>query len=525
MRPDTPWIVFGHHLDQTGQELPVGLPLPDLQGHTAVVGTTGSGKSTLLRNLALQAFDLGATVVVIEPHGDLILDPQEGVLAALPHHVLDRVTLIDLNSPWPPQLNLTTAGLWAGRSVAVATAMRCIRVGEEAHWYGAVRMREILEHTLHLLLATHGTGASLVQVQRFLTDGIFCRHLLQESPPAVMESRDYWERLLELVQQQVKKGRGEELLEVPQRRVGSFLRDERLRHTLALPALWPPRELHLAQLLDRPEARLILVPLQATELGEEAKRVFGTLFMQLVTNTFLARARQAQAERRQTVVIMDEFADLAGGELGVLVKLLLAQARKFGASIVLATQALHQLPREVQAEVHSNTNIKVVLRVASWDDARIAAESLGSDQLNATDVQHIEAYHGYGRVLVQGAPQPPFYFQALPPLHLPASLIERFFMVPPPLDETTTLTRLQALHELAGHDPEAAIAQVVVLSDREFQALVETQAAAGEQISRILLAHPELEPNSVRRARQISQARYGLPWWFYEAQYRRIRFA
>jgi ABC-type uncharacterized transport system ATPase component len=44
----------------------IGLPLTGLKVHTSVVGTTGSGKSTFLRNLALQAFLHGASVIIIE---------------------------------------------------------------------------------------------------------------------------------------------------------------------------------------------------------------------------------------------------------------------------------------------------------------------------------------------------------------------------------------------------------------------------------------------------------------------------
>lgn len=167
-----PWVILGEYADDWGHRVPVGLPL---------------------RDLALQAFALGSTVV-IEPHGDLILDPQEGILAALPPEALGRVVVVDLTSPWPPQVNLAAAGLAAGRSVAVDTAMRCIHVVEGASWNSAVRMREILEHTLHLLLAVYGHQASLAHLQRFLTDAPFRRAVLSRAGDDVGESRAYWQQ-------------------------------------------------------------------------------------------------------------------------------------------------------------------------------------------------------------------------------------------------------------------------------------------------------------------------------------------
>ena len=511
LRMGEPWLVLGEHADEWGTLVRVGLPMPDLRVHASVLGTTGSGKSTFLRNLALQSFLLGATTVVIEPHGDLILHPEEGILAALPSSLLDRVVVFDLNSAWPPQVNLVSAGRVAGDSVAVDVAMRCIRVVEEASWTVAVQMREILEHALYVLLDVYGLQASMVHLMRFLTDAPNRDRALAKASESVVESREYWRRLLE----RMEGGGGRRVdLDVPIRRVGKFLRDQRFRHSLALPALG--RELEVGRLLDAPEPHLILVPLRSSELGEEAKRVFGTLFMQKLTSAFLARK---PSSRRQAVVIIDEFADLAGGEVGELTKQLLAQARKFGASVVLATQSIYQLPNDVKQEVKSNANIKVVLMTSGPDDAREAIKNLASDQLSDVDMMAIERFHGYARVMVHGERQPPFYFKTLAPLW-PA---ERNARYQAPRDEVE-FPELRSLHDLARLDSGAAIGKLTSMADEEFRRTVEQQKQDGEQLAAALLADPGLEPDPVRRALRISRTRYGLPWWFYEAYYRRLRF-
>jgi len=275
----------------------------------------------------------------------------------------------------------------------------------------------------------------------------------------------------------------------------------------------------IAPLLDSALPRMILVPLQAATLGEEAKRVFGTLFMQMCVHAFLARTAD---ERRQTLIIIDEFADLAGGAIGELVKILLAQARKFGASVVLATQSIYQLPPDVKLEVRSNTNIKIILRIAGRDDAKEAALNLGDDRLSESDLMNIERFHGYAKVMVRGSPQPPFYFASLPPVFLGdgASTVSApggGENLSDPPDE------LQAIHRLARENPEQAIIRLAQMPDREFAAVVGAQIAFGQQRARMLLTDPGLEPDQVRRALKISRSRYGLPWWFYEAAYRRIR--
>lgn len=526
-----PWIVWGHHLDAYGEETAVGQPLADLKTHVSITGTTGSGKSTALRNLALQVADLGGTVIVIEPHGDLILHPEEGILAALTDEQLRRTTVVDLAAPWPPQINLAAAGLKAGRSVAVKTAMQCIRVMDDASWSGAIQMRQIMENALALLLATEGDEASLLGLQKFLTSKPYRTQVLARVGQDALEAYDFWDRTLK--EWETRKGGGSEIVAVPLRRVGQFLQDERFRRSLSLPALAPELELDIGRLMDDRDARIILVPLQAPKLGEQAKRVFGTLFMQDVTNTFLARSSADQTARRQTLVIIDEFADMAGGDVGELVKVLLAQARKFGASVVLGTQFLSQLPREVQDEVNGNCNNKVVLLAAGQKDAKAAVESLATDRVAPLDVLNIEKYHGYAKLRVDRAPQPPMYFRTLAPLPtLPrgsdggtesgtASKQGRV-RVPRKLEQ------LNELHRLAAADPHraaAAIEQLMRLNAYQFETLVKQQVEANHYAAHQLLAHPEMEPDPVQRALQISRAQHGLPWWFYEAQYRKIRTA
>ena len=229
-------------------------------------------------------------------------------------------------------------------------AMSCIRVMEDASWEGAVRMREILENTLHVLLAVLGEKASMLDMQRFFTNKKFRDQVLKKTTLDVGESRDYWDRFLaELETNQMTTY--EEVMQYPLRRIGGFLRNEYLRRSLALPELSKNQALNLEKLMNADEPTMILVPLQETRVGENTKRVLGTLLMKEITNIFMARADQARTERQQTLIIIDEFADLAGGEIGQIVNKLLAQARKFGASVVLATQSLTQLPRDVQLEV------------------------------------------------------------------------------------------------------------------------------------------------------------------------------
>src|SRR6266545_2113728 len=80
---------------------PVGLAVPDARYHVHMVGSTGSGKTTLLCNMIVDAILAGRGTVVIDPHGDLVLD----ILDRLPAWVADAVVLFDPDQPNPPALN------------------------------------------------------------------------------------------------------------------------------------------------------------------------------------------------------------------------------------------------------------------------------------------------------------------------------------------------------------------------------------------------------------------------------------
>ena len=86
---------------------------------------------------------------------------------------------------------------------------------------------------------------------------------------------------------------------------------------------------------------------------------------------------------------------------------------------------------------------------------------------------------------------------------------------------------LAEVWRLVESDPKKATLAIAALSrlaDADFQAIVAAQWEQQRYEKEQLLLTPELEPNPVERALRISRAQFGLPWYFYEAQYRRLRF-
>ncbi len=516
---DRKMIILGQSVDENGGALKVGVPLLDFQTHALVFGSTGSGKSTFLRNLAVQTFGLGATTCIIEPHGDLCLD----VLAGIPQSTLDRAVYLSLDSPQPFSLPLMTVGLSAGLDVAVGAVMSVLRMAEPASWDQSARTREVLRHTIRTLLDVLGGQASLLSLDRFLTkkESRFREEILSRVSEENTRSGDYCKHEIapSLDGEKGKASLGDSIL-AAQRRLEIFITDLRFRRSLALPPLGP--RISLTDLLRG--GKLVLLPVNSSAIGEKPAALISMMFMQMVKTAFLSRTDRSQ--RQQAAIIIDEFAAMAGGDSGEvaeIVDVILREGRKFGASQILATQSVNQLSPEVKKNLQVNTNTKIVLLVSDVDDARDAANILGSDLINEVDIRNMPKFHGYVKAMVNKSPKPPTLLEMLPPMSLAETGETGYpYPEPPVLSDDWAKVRELARPAADPNRPSGAEAVVRFLRGMDELAWLRTVADAqawNQYHAALLLAEPQREPDKVERAKKISRALYGLPWWLREAHF------
>lgn len=515
-------VILGVEVDEYGQEHKVGLPLKDLTTHGFMFGTTGSGKSTALLNLALQTFDLNASTAILEPHGDLCLD----ALKAIPDSALDRVVYMAFDGPQLPSIPLMTLGLRGGVDVAVGAAMSVMRMAEPNSWDQSTRMREVLRHSCRVILDALGWQASILALDRFLTaqESQFRERILARVSDENSRSKDYCQyEIAAALDGEKKGGTGmKESVLGAQRRLEVFVTDRRFRRSLALPALGP--RINISQMLAG--NKLLLLPVNKAELGGKVSGLVSMLFMQMVQSAFLSRTDRNQ--RNQAVVIIDEFAAMAGAESGgkevaEITNVLLAEARKFGASIMLATQSAEQLGPDVRKKVAINTNLKIILLVSDPGEANQAATILGDEQINDTDIRAVPRFHGYVKAMVDKAPMPPTLLKMLPPVRFDDA--EPSYYASP--DRPDVSSEWDTVLELAkdAFNPDSPVDNVPVIQhlrkvDDDAWAQVVSDAMAWNryQAGR-LLADPNLVPDRVERAKMISRSLYGLPWWLREAHF------
>ena len=519
-----PWIVLGKQLDAAGKEWQIGMPLADLQTHASIVGATGSGKSTLLRNLNLQIAGLDASVICIEPHGDLVDD----ILSGCDDDRLGTAVVIDLNNLCPPAIPLLTVGLSMNTDVAKQMAMSVLRVADSANWETSGQMREVLRHTLAVLLDAWGEQANLVYLGRFLSgedpaDPLFREQTLSRCSIDVGDSKNFCYRVKGAIEGERGLSELKTSARTAARRVDIFLDDKRFRRSLALPQMGP--RVSLPELMNG--QHLILAPVRKSELGETNMKIFGTLLMWMTIRSLMARGDKK--DRRQVSITMDEFATMAGSEAGDLTKQGLAEARKYGASIILAMQFLAQLPDDVLKEVKTNTLTKIIMNLPDDEQARQAVSMLAHPDLTSPDIQGIEKYHFYGRIVEHKTVHPACYLKALPPIHL-IGLDEPIPVdIPPrPHYSAETIRIHQMIQEIKPdpNDPQTmgkARERHREMDEVTFKGVVSETEAANRYVGMTLLAEPGREPDKVKRAKLVSGYLFGLQWWLREAYYWRLK--
>jgi hypothetical protein len=268
-----------------------------------------------------------------------------------------------------------------------------------------VRLAEITRNGLALIMAALGQEASLVDLRRVLIDEDWRYELLDQVGLDAQEAVSFWRD-----QFPEWSGQGDAMAPV-MRRLSPILSNGIMRPMLGLPG----NTLDIGGFLD--QGMLVLVPLMAGSLQEKNKNTLGTLVMQQILTAILSRAGTAKDSRGLVGIFIDEFPDFIGST-GEAISILLAQARKFGASVILAAQSLSQLASNarVMTEVRTNCRNKVVY--ASDDrDAKLALDLLGAGQLlTPADMVSVGKYRGYVRSTVDRAPVPLAYVRFLPPV-------------------------------------------------------------------------------------------------------------
>ncbi|GAA3624620.1 hypothetical protein GCM10022419_132770 [Nonomuraea rosea] len=367
-----------------GHDRPVALRVADSFHHVHVMGPNGTGKSTFLAQMILSDVVAGRGVIVIEPKGDLIRD----LLGLIPEERADKVVLIDPDDRHPrPSLNVLGG---PDLAMGVDNLVGIFHQIYADNW--GPRTDDILRGCA-LTLARN--GGTLADIPALLSDATFRRrHTTSIGDPMLRGFWSWYSALSETAQANVT---------APiMNKLRAFLLRPFVRDVLGSTS----STFDLGDVLD---GGILLVRLPKGVLGDDSARLLGSMLLAQVWQAASRRAKIGQT-RSAAALYVDECHNFL--TLPHALSDMLAEARAFRVSLVLAHQHLGQLPRPLRQAISADARNKIYFSL-SPEDAR-EVEQHFTPFLTAHDLANFDAHQAAARLVVRSAEAPPFTLRTRP---------------------------------------------------------------------------------------------------------------
>jgi hypothetical protein len=363
----------------------------DRAQHLYIVGKTGLGKSTLLRNLILQDLYAGRGVGLLDPHGDLARE----VLDAIPKARTNEVLYFNPGDlARPVGLNLLPQVPRDQAHLVVSGVLSAFRGIWGSSW--GPRLEYILGHALAALL-DHG-NLTILALPRLLSDDAFRERVTARIRDPVV--RAFWREEYARYERRFRL----EAIAPLQNKIGRLLANAPMRNVLGQ----AKSRFDARFLMDH--GRIMIADLAKGVIGEDHARLLGALLLSQFQWAAMQRSGNPDSPRTPFYLYIDEFQSFATEALTSI----LAEARKYGLTLVLAHQYLDQLTDEIRQSVFGNAGNLISFRVGQ-SDARILEEEFGGD-VKMGNLVSLGKHEIYARLLDHGRAMEPFRGRTLPPV-------------------------------------------------------------------------------------------------------------
>lgn len=375
---------IGH--DFTTQEI-IELDLDTIRRHIYSVGKSGTGKSVLLQNMAIN---------LVSQHGIALFDPHGSTARTVADHcdpshtVYFDATNLAYSVGYNPLIGIAKDDRPTAAENILSSFAHVWNLGPQTP-----SLLYILRNVVLLLLDS--PTPSLLNINRTLTDKTYRTQLLKHcTNPAVIA---YWTGEFSNMPDRLREERIASVLN----KSGVFVSNPYLRNVLG-----QSKTLDLANLMDNGVS--FIANLSRGKLGDEPSSLLGSL----LTTGFAQAAYSREGRDEETLtdytLIVDEFQRFTSGVFAEL----LAEARKYRLSLIMAHQYLSQLSEELQDAVIGTANTTISFRIGA-KDARIISETLDVPESDLKDLPNFRAriktvdggVPGNARLLVTNPPLPP----------------------------------------------------------------------------------------------------------------------
>jgi len=338
--------------------------------HINIEGMSGMGKSTLLVNLFIEHIRQGNGGLFIDPHGDTA----DQIAKLIPKSRMRDFIWIDPDASLVPPFNPlhfnSPEELELGKESLFTTfkSLAGSAWGDESARVIINAIDAVCEYYDH---------PTPVHIFRFMADDKFREKILAatENPLLQMFKEQYDEKLRD--SEQMSK------FSPPINKVGKLLRPP------IIPIIGQPKSLDFLEIMNT--KKIVVCRFSKGRLGEEIAQILGSLIVSMVSISALKREKQKS--RPPFMLVADEVHNfIHGGRFGTL----LAESRKYGITLVLASQGMYQLP--FAKDVFSNCPTQITFNV-SGEDAKAIQENWNEEQIQATHITSLPRYEFYCRTI------------------------------------------------------------------------------------------------------------------------------
>lgn len=368
--------------------------------HFYVIGQTGTGKSTILDNMIIQDIQNGEGACFIDPHGSDV----QTILANIPPERMEDVIYFDpANTERPMALNMLEYDTnFPEQKTFVVNELFSIfqkLYGESNPESMGPMFEQYFRNATMLVIEDPESGSTLLDVSRVLVDKEFRDMKLSKCKnPVVINA---WKENLE-------KAGGEAALAnvVPYitSKFDVFLANDIMRPVIAQ----EKSSFNFRKIMD--EKKILLVNLSKGRLGDINSNLIGLILVGKILMAALSRVDSFGKDMPPFYLYIDEFQNVTTPSISAI----LSEARKYGLSLNIAHQFIDQLSDKIRESVFGNVGTICSYRVGSKDAEFL--ESQFSPVFEAKDIQNIDNFNAYIKMLANGVPIKPFSMRALEPL-------------------------------------------------------------------------------------------------------------
>jgi len=391
-------LILGKNVYRS-QERIVSISQDDRRRHFYIIGQTGTGKSVLIQEMIRQDIQSGQGVVLIDPHGDLA----ERVLGFVPEQRIKDViyfnpsdferplglNMLEYDSKYPESKTFVVNEL-----LEIFEKLYNLKV----HGFGGPIFEQYMRNSLLLVMEDPESGNTLIEVPRVLSDTNFRKYKLSKCQNIVVKR--FWEL-------EAEKAGGEAALAnmVPYitSKMNVFIANDLMRPIISQ----QKSSIDFREIMDK--SKILIVNLCKGKLGDINSYLLGMIIVGKILIAALSRADLPEKERKDFFLYIDEFHNVTTKTISTV----LAEARKYRLSMILAHQYIGQLDEDTQKAIFGNVGSILTFRVGP-DDAKYLVTQFGP-VFSENDLVNLDNYNGALRLLIKGETSQPFSIVTFPP--------------------------------------------------------------------------------------------------------------